>query len=66
MESYNKFEIKPNQNEYIYDYNLGTNNLNNANIQKENEIKFDMLLDGILLNNKQNNSMGSGISTPCC
>ena len=34
MESYNKFEIKPNQNEYIYDYNLGTNNLNNANIQK--------------------------------
>lgn len=59
MESYKKFEIKTNQNEYIYDYNLGTNNLNNANIQKENEIKFDMLLDGILLSNKQiNNKKG--------
>jgi len=53
MESYKKFEIKENQDEYIYDYNFGTNNLYNTEIQNENEIKFDMLLDGILLNNKQ-------------
>lgn len=52
MESYKKFEIKQNQDEYIYDYNFGNNNLYDTEIQKENEIKFDILLDGIL-NNKQ-------------
>ncbi len=53
MERYKKFEIKQKKDEYIYDYNFGTNNLYNTEIQKENEIKFDMLLDGILLNNEQ-------------
>lgn len=53
MESYKKFEIKQNQDEYIYDYNFGSNNLYDTELQKENEIKFDMLLDEILLNNKQ-------------
>lgn len=61
MEKYKKFEIKQNQDEYIYDYNFGTDNLYNANIQKENEIKLDMLLDGILLNNKQLNNIKNKI-----
>lgn len=54
MESYRKFEIKNENNEYIYDYDFGTNNLYNANIQEENEKKFDTLLDGILSSNKKN------------
>lgn len=51
MESYKEFEIKQNQDEYIYDYNFGTNNLHNASIQQKNEEKFDILLNAMLSNN---------------
>lgn len=52
MNSYKIFEIH--NNEYEYKYNLQVNNINNANIQKEQERKIDTLLDGILENNSNN------------
>jgi len=51
MESYKEFDIKQNQDEYIYDYNFGINNLHNVNIQQKNEEKFDILLNAMLSNN---------------
>lgn len=51
MENYKEFEIKQNQDEYIYDYNFGTNNLHNASIQQKNEEKLDILLNAMLFNN---------------
>lgn len=51
MENYKKFEIENKNYEYKYDYSLGTINLYNTNIQKENERKFDTLLDSILFDN---------------
>lgn len=57
MESFKQFQVKNEDNEYRNIYNLNINNLCNAGITKENEIKFDMLLDGILLNNKQFNNI---------
>ena len=51
MEIYKKLEMKNKDNEYKFDYNFGINHLYNINdIQKENEKKFDTLLDGILYN----------------
>ncbi len=52
MNSYKIFEIH--NNEYEYKYNLQVNNINNANIQKEQEKKIDTLLNGILENNSNN------------
>ncbi len=52
MNSYKIFEIH--NNEYEYKYNLQVNNINNANIQKEQERKIDTLLDGILEKNSNN------------
>lgn len=52
MNSYKIFEIH--NNEYEYKYNLQVNNINNANIQKEQERKIDTLLNGILENNSNN------------
>lgn len=57
MESFKQFQVKNEDNEYTNIYNLNINNLCNAGIPKENEVKFDMLLDGILLNNKQFNNI---------
>ena len=51
MEFYKKFEID-NNTEYKYDYNFG-NNLENIKIKEEYERKFDMLLDGIISDNKK-------------
>lgn len=49
MEIYKKLEIK--NNESKFDDNFGINHLYNINdIQKENEKKFDTLLDGLLFN----------------
>ncbi len=52
MNSYKIFEIH--NNEYEYKYNLQVNNINNANIQKEQERKIDTLLNGILENDSNN------------
>lgn len=52
MNSYKIFEIH--NDEYEYKYNLQVNNINNANIQKEQERKIDTLLDGILEKNSNN------------
>ena len=52
MNSYKIFEIH--NNEYEYKYNLQVNNINNADIQKEQERKIDTLLDGILEKNSNN------------
>ena len=52
MNSYKIFEIH--NNEYEYKYNLQVNNINNANIQKEQEKKIDTLLNGILEKNSNN------------
>ena len=52
MNSYKIFEIH--NDEYEYKYNLQVNNINNANIQKEQERKIDTLLNGILENNSNN------------
>lgn len=57
MESFKQFQVKNEDSEYTNIYNLNINNLCNSGIPKENEIKFDMLLDGILLNNKQFNNI---------
>ncbi len=57
MESFKQFQVKNEDNEYTNIYSLNINNLCNAGIPKENEVKFDMLLDGILLNNKQFNNI---------
>lgn len=48
MDSYKIFEIH--NNNYEYKYNLQVNNLYNINIQKEQDKKIDILLDGILEN----------------
>ena len=52
MNSYKIFEIH--NNEFEYKYNLQVNNINNANIQKEQERKIDTLLNGSLENNSNN------------
>ena len=52
MNSYKIFKIH--NDEYEYKYNLQVNNINNANIQKEQERKIDTLLDGILEKNSNN------------
>ena len=52
MDNYEIFEIDNDENEYKY--NLQVNNINNANIQKEQERKIDTLLDGILEKNSNN------------
>lgn len=53
MEIYKRFEIH--NNNYECKYNLQVNNLDSINIQKEQEKKIDLLLDGILKSN--NNSI---------
>lgn len=58
MEIYKKLEVK--NNESKFDYNFGINHLYNINdIQKENEKKFDTLLDGILFNSNTIRNRGN-------
>ncbi len=49
MRKYEKFKIENKSCENESNYNFDNNNSHNIDIQKENEIKFDILLDGILL-----------------